>query len=53
MARMLERLWVEAGEQRIRVAPAVQAAVLRAALRPLARPQRHRVIENLRAMLRR
>ncbi len=51
VARMLERMWVEAGELQIKVAPALQAAVLRAALMQLPRPMRHWVLGELRAML--
>ena len=51
VARMLERMWVEAGELQIKVAPAVQAAVLHAALMKLPRKMRHSVVGELRAML--
>jgi len=47
---LLERMWVEAGELQIKVAPALQAAVLRAALMQLPRPMRHWVLGELRAM---
>ena len=48
---MFERMWVVAGELQIKVAPALQAAVLRAALKPLPRPMRHWVLGELRGML--